>query len=49
MERKLTWEEKLALAIFGEGYQVPVVSEAGKAYIHGARNFLSKIHSARFA
>ena len=41
MERELAWEEKLALAIFGEGYQLPVVSEAGKAYIHGARNFLT--------
>ena len=41
MERKLTWEEKLALMIFGEGYQIPVVSEVGKAYIHGARNFLT--------
>lgn len=41
MGRELTWEEKLVLAIFGEGYQIPVVSKEGKAYIHGAKNFLT--------
>lgn len=40
MERELTWEEKLTLMIFGESFQVPTVSEAGKAYICGAKAML---------
>ena len=40
MERELTWEEKLTLMIFGESSQVPTVSEAGKAYICGAKAML---------
>lgn len=49
MKRELCWEEKLCLTIFGEGYQIPIVNEAGKAYIHGARNFLTARQKELFA
>ena len=49
MKRELCWEEKLCLTIFGEGYQIPIVNEAGKAYIHGARKFLTARQKELFA